>query len=178
MFYAVRRRPAALILDSEPNGIRRSLMLASLRQLFGELAVGEKQPDRFAENDYRLAATALLIHAARIDGKITDAERSKLHDILKERFGLDDAAANELIAEAAEVEREAIDLYQFTSLINRALDEEGRSRIVEMLWQIVYVDGRVGEFEDNLIWRTADLLHVPSRERIEIRRRVAAARSA
>jgi uncharacterized tellurite resistance protein B-like protein len=153
-------------------------MLASLRQLFGELSGGEKQREHFAEDDYRVAAAALLVHAARIDGKFSTAERDELHAILKARFELDDAATRELVAEAVAVEGEAVDLYRFTSLLNRRLDADGRRRVVEMMWQIAYSDGRVGEFEDNLIWRAADLLHVPSRERIEIRRRVAAAGSA
>jgi len=42
-----------------------------------------------------------------------------------------------------------------------------------MLWEIVYADGKVSEFEDNLIWRAADLLGISSRERIELRRQVA-----
>jgi uncharacterized tellurite resistance protein B-like protein len=41
------------------------------------------------------------------------------------------------------------------------------------MWQIVHADGRVTEFEDNLIWRAADLLHVPSQVRIALRQRVA-----
>ena len=45
-----------------------------------------------------------------------------------------------------------------------------------MMWQIVYADHQVTEFEDNLIWRAADLLGVSSRERIELRRRVAGGR--
>ena len=63
---------------------------------------------------------------------------------------------------ATQAEQEAIDLYRFTSLLNRCLDESGRLQIVEMMWQVAYADGRVTEFEDNLIWRAADLLHVPS----------------
>jgi uncharacterized tellurite resistance protein B-like protein len=42
-----------------------------------------------------------------------------------------------------------------------------------MLWEIVYADGKVSEFEDNLIWRAADLLGISSRERVELRRQVA-----
>ena len=148
-------------------------MLAPLKALFSELTGGEKQVDRFAENDYRLAAAALLVHAATIDGKVSDAENAKLHAVLKSRFDLDNVATDELIAEATAAEHEAVDLYQFTSLINRTLDEAGRSRLVEMLWQIIYADGKVSEFEDNLMWRTADVLGVSSRDRIDLRRRVA-----
>ena len=38
--------------------------------------------------------------------------------------------------------------------------------------------GALNEFEDNLVWRAADLLGVASRDRIDIRRRVAAGRQA
>ena len=100
-------------------------------------------------------------------------ERDKLHAVIKRRFDLDDATTDELVAEATEAEHEAIDLYHFTSLINRSLDEDGRRRMVEMMWEMVYADGRVTEFEDNLIWRAADLLGISSRDRIELRRRVA-----
>jgi len=44
--------------------------------------------------------------------------------------------------------------------------------VIEMMWEIVYADGRRGELEDNLLWRAADLLGVSPRERIELRRRV------
>ena len=70
-------------------------------------------------------------------------------------------------------ENEAVDLYRFTSLINRTLDEPGRLGIVEMMWEMIFADGRVNEFEDNLMWRVADLLGVSSRDRIALRRRVA-----
>jgi uncharacterized tellurite resistance protein B-like protein len=43
-----------------------------------------------------------------------------------------------------------------------------------MMWEIIYVDGSVNEFENNIIWRAADLLGVSSRERIELRQQVAA----
>ena len=70
-------------------------------------------------------------------------------------------------------ENESVDLYHFTSLINRSLDEAGRIGVVEMMWEIVFADGQVNEFEDNLMWRAADLLGVSSRERIAARQRVA-----
>jgi uncharacterized tellurite resistance protein B-like protein len=44
--------------------------------------------------------------------------------------------------------------------------------VIEMMWEIVYADGRRDELEDNLLWRAADLLGVSPRERIELRRRV------
>ena len=81
--------------------------------------------------------------------------------------------ADRLIASAMLVEGEAVDLYHFTSVIMRSVNEEGRLRIVEMMWELVYADGQVTEFEDNVVWRAADLLGVSSRDRIELKHRVA-----
>jgi uncharacterized tellurite resistance protein B-like protein len=149
-------------------------MFAAFRKFIADFADGEIHPSRFAENDYRLAAAALLVHAAAIDGGISDIERDKLHAIVKRRFDLDEAETEELMRAATEAEQEAIDLYHFTSQLGRSLDEEGRLRMVEMMWEIAYADGHVTEFEDNLIWRAADLLGVSTRERVELRQRVAA----
>ena len=146
-------------------------MFATLRNLVADL-MDEGSAHAFENTDYRLAAAALLVRAATIDGHFDDGERAKLHERLKSRFALDDAGAAALIEEAAVAEQQAVDLYGFTSLLDRALDEEGRRHLVEMMWEIVYADNRVSEFEDNLLWRVADLLHVPSRDRIELRRRV------
>lgn len=150
-------------------------MLQALRNLIAEVTDGNNHPDRFADDDYRLAAAALLVHTANIDGNFGERERSRLRSILQQNFNLDDASTDELIAEAIEAERRSIDLYQFTSLLNRMLDDKGRARMVEMMWQIVFADGVVTEFEDNLIWRAADLLSVSREERIALRERVAGA---
>ena len=45
-------------------------------------------------------------------------------------------------------------------------------RIVEMMWELVFADGKVSEFEDNVVWRAADLLGVSSRDRIDLKHRV------
>src|SRR5262245_24865401 len=148
-------------------------MFDSFRKFLSEVSDDGAHPIHFEHNDYRLAAAALLVHAAAIDGDISDAERDQLHVVIKRQFGLDEATTDELVDEATEAEHEAIDLYHFTSLINRSLDEDGRRRVVEMMWEIAYADGRVDNFESNLIWRVADLLGISSRERIELGQRVA-----
>jgi uncharacterized tellurite resistance protein B-like protein len=147
-------------------------MFKAFKSFISDFVDGEKHPSQFAEDDYRLAAAALLVHAAAIDGEMSESERDKLHAVIKLRFALDDAATDELVEKATAAEHEAVDLYHFTHLLNRVLDEQGRARIIEMMWQIVYADGRRDELEDNLLWRAADLLGVSPQERIELRRRI------
>jgi len=148
-------------------------MFESFRNFVAEFVEGEKHPSEFADNDYRLAAVALLVHAAGIDGDVSARERDKLHAVVKRRFGLADKLADELIDKATAAEHEAVDLYHFTKLLSRVLDEEGRAKIIEMMWEIVYADGERDELEDNLLWRAADLLGVSPRERIALRQRIA-----
>jgi uncharacterized tellurite resistance protein B-like protein len=147
-------------------------MFETFKSFISDFVAGEKHPSQFADNDYRLAAAALLVHAAAIDGEMSQQERDKLQAVIKQRFALTDQAADELIAKATAAEHESVDLYHFTSLLNRSLDEPGRARVIEMMWEIVFADGQRDELEDNLLWRAADLLGVSPRERIELRRRI------
>ncbi len=154
-------------------------MLDGLRQFIADVVSPAAQQNRaFDDTGYCLAATALLIHVISLDGEPSDAEKRKLHTLLESRFGLDPGAADQLIAAATLVEGEAVDLYRFTSVIMRSVNEEGRLRIVEMMWELAYADGQVSEFEDNVVWRAADLLGVSSRDRIDLKHRVAGRRPA
>jgi uncharacterized tellurite resistance protein B-like protein len=153
-------------------------MLDGLRQFIADvISPTGQQHHAFDDTGYRLAATSLLVHVISIDGEPNEAEKRKLHSLIESRFGLDPGTADQLIASATLVEGEAVDLYHFTSVIMRSVDEAGRLRIVEMMWELVYADGEVSEFEDNVVWRAADLLGVSSRDRIDLKRRVAGAQS-
>lgn len=148
-------------------------MLDGLRQFITDIVAPHDQNRTFGDSDYRLAATALLIHVISLDGQPTAAERRKLHSLIESHFGLDHGTADRLIADATQVEGEAVDLYHFTSVIMRSLDEEGRKRIVRMMWELVYADGQVSEFEDNVVWRASDLLGIAQRDRIELKHAIA-----
>jgi uncharacterized tellurite resistance protein B-like protein len=148
-------------------------MLDGLRQFIADIVSPDAQDRAFDETDYRLAATALLVHVVSLDGEPSAIEKRKLHSLIESRFKLDPGTADRLIASAMRVEGEAVDLYHFTSVIMRSVDEEGRLKIVEMMWELVYADGQVSEFEENVVWRAADLLGVSSRDRIDLKHRVA-----
>jgi uncharacterized tellurite resistance protein B-like protein len=148
-------------------------MLDGLRQFIADVVSPQAEGRAFDDSDYRLAATALLIHVISLDGEPTQAERRKLHSLIESHFKLDRGTADRLIASAIQVEGEAVDLYRFTSVIMRSLDEDGRKRIVEMMWELVYADDQVTEFEDNVVWRASDLLGVSQRDRIDLKHLVA-----
>ena len=149
-------------------------MFEALKTLIADLTSGEESPRVFDETDQRLAAVALLVHVADINGVTSPAEATRLRELVAERYGLDSTATARLIAAAERSDREAVDLYHFTSVLKRALDAPGRMGVIEMMWRIAYADGHVDELEDNVVWRVAELLGVGSNERIALRQRIAA----
>jgi len=153
-------------------------MLEDIKRFVADLIDGGKAQAHFDDNDYRVAAAALLVHVATLDGEMQPSQRERLRAILQAGFALDRGRTDELIAAAEAAERDAVDFFHFTRLIMRTLDETGRARVVAMMWQMVLADGRVSEFEDNVMWRVSDLLGISNRERIELRHRVAESRAA
>ncbi|HVV94811.1 MAG TPA: TerB family tellurite resistance protein [Hyphomicrobiales bacterium] len=148
-------------------------MLDRIRQFVADLAVADERP-AFAEDDHRVAAAALLVHLMEADGVVAPEEKIALHRLLRERFGLSDADADELAAEGRERDEEAIDLYGFTSILKDHLDRTERLRLIEMMWKMVFADGRVTELEDNIVWRVSELLGISTTDRIALKQRVAA----
>lgn len=145
-------------------------MLSKLTKFFDEVRGGPPKRE-FANDDYRVAAAALLVHMAAADGQVDPQEQRRLRKIVEERFELDPPAARRLIRRAEESEREAVDLYQFTSVLKRALDEQGKLAVVELLWDMAFADGAADELEENIIWRIAELLGVSTRDRIVLKRK-------
>jgi uncharacterized tellurite resistance protein B-like protein len=145
-------------------------MLESLKTFISSLVEDARLQNKSENKDCWLATAALLIRVATVDSEMSETRREKLHAVLKSSFGLDDRTAAQLIDDAAAADRSAIDLYHFTRQLNHVLDDEGRRRIVKMMWEVVYVDESVNEFESNIIWRAADLLGVSSRQSCSPRR--------
>ena len=145
-------------------------MLDLIKSFIADLTGEAERP--YESADYQLAAAALLVHIASIDGDFDDDEKARIQHLVEDRFGLPTEEARTLIQNAWESEREAVDLYRFTSVLKRRLDDDGRRQVVAMMWDMAHADGAVHEFEENVVWRVAELLGVSTRERVELRREV------
>jgi len=147
------------------------MMFRSLKTFFSTLVEHERLSP--AVSKLQLATAALLTRVATVHIEMSQARRAKLHAVLRSHFDLDDPATAMLLEESAAVDRTAVDLYRFTRQLNQFLNDESRRRLVRMMWEVVYADGRVNELEDNIIWRVADLLGVTTRQRVELRQQIA-----
>ena len=147
-------------------------MFDRLKQLFD--AEDDAAPARGgrAVNDLQLAAAAVLVEAARRDADYDLSERRVIEGLLRERFSLSAEEAERLIEAADAVTDHGVELYTYTRRIKDAFDEDERIRMIEMLWEVVYADGKVDHLEANLLRRVAGLLYVTDRESGEARKRV------
>jgi len=148
-------------------------MLKRLKQFIEEVALGESDQLTFAEDDQRLAAAALLFHVTEVDGESDDVEKQKVRELVQQHYQLTDEDTQLLLDLAKARDEEAVDLFGFTSVIKRKADLSERLKIIEMMWEVVFADGHIHEFEDNTIWRVAELLGISSRDRIALRQKVA-----
>ncbi len=128
----------------------------------------------YQDDDPRLAVAVLMVHVVAADGAVTPPERKRLEEELTRRYGLDAAQALELEEAARRAERETATLQSFTAGLQRRLPPQERREIVSSLWRMVFADGQLHEFEDNVVWRIADMLGVPAHERVALRKEIEA----
>ncbi|MBA8906255.1 MULTISPECIES: TerB family tellurite resistance protein [Aminobacter] len=125
------------------------------------------------EDDPRVAAAALMYHVMDADGDRQDVEWERVKQLLSQSYGISGAELDRLVKAGEQADNEAIDLYAFTSVLKRNLDDQARKDFIGMMWEIVYADGELHEMEDNTIWRIAELIGVESRDRVEAKRKAA-----
>ena len=133
---------------------------------------GSKPTVQKTDQDIRVATCALLVELARIDEKFTQAEMETILSILKEKYGLSQEHANALIAEAEKELEESVDLWQFARLINANYTHTEKIKIIETLWRIVYVDGKMDRYEHYLMNKLKNLLRLSHEQLIEAKLKV------
>ena len=136
-------------------------MLDGLREFFQSKRTPEAAPSREARGKaLRLAAGALLFEIVRADHKVEDAERTVMRTALQSTFNLDEEESADIMRRSEEQSREAISVYEFTSLVDGAFSPEEKKRIVELLWLVAFADGKKDPSEEHMVRKIAGLLHV------------------
>jgi uncharacterized tellurite resistance protein B-like protein len=148
-------------------------MIDLVRKFFGKRTEGtptDAETDR--PHDIRVATCALFLEMASIDGEFSDSERENIVRALKENHQLSDECAADLIEASQEELKGSIDLWRFTTLVNQNYSMPEKIRIVEMLWEIVYADGKLDKHEDYLVRKLAGLLRLNHKQLIDAKLKV------
>jgi uncharacterized tellurite resistance protein B-like protein len=130
-------------------------LLAYAAEMFG---APPPKPAAIADEGGPLAAVALLVHVARVDGTLAAVERERLARLLVGRFAATAEEAEALIARATDVDDATRDVADLVAMVGRDVSETERRSLLGMAWAVAAADGRVHEFEDDLVWRLGQLL--------------------
>jgi len=145
-------------------------MLKHIRKLFEP---SNKQGSTLKVDDpLQTAVSALLIEAALFDGHFDAREQTQILKLLRSRFSLTEEEATALFERAREWVDNPNNLHRFTKTAKDTLPHEERIELIEMLWEVVYADGKLDDFEANLLRRIGGLLYVSDQERGAARKRV------
>jgi len=136
-------------------------MLDIVKRFFSKTATEPpKNADPPTEHDVRIAACALFVEMARIDEKFTEEEMDTILSIVQERYGLSREHADALVAEANKELDKSVDLWQFARLINENYSTDEKIEIIETLWRMVFVDGKMDRYEHYLMNKLKNLLRL------------------
>ena len=139
-------------------------MIRKFRRLFeSTVATAARAEEAEArEHGYHVATAALLVEVMRADYEVRREERDAVLRALEAAFDdLTPEEVRDLLARAEERADDATSLYEFTQHVNRQLDHDQKAHVVELLWQVAYADGSLDKYEEHLVRRIADLIHVP-----------------
>ncbi len=146
-------------------------MLDRIKSLFVDREGAPESGSRHSHSDLMVAAACLLVEAATTDAEFDDDERRTIGRLLARRFDLEDADAVSLVETAEARVSETHELYSFARTVKDAFDHEERVELMEMLWEVVYADGELHDYEANLMRRIAGLIYVSDRESGAARKR-------
>jgi uncharacterized tellurite resistance protein B-like protein len=146
-------------------------MIARIKALFDGRRDGAIGTDTGVD-DLHLAAAALLVEAAVMDGTFDDDERRTIDALLQGSFDLDGEAAAGLIELAESAVAKSSQHYGFARVVKDNFSHDERVRMIEMLWEVAYADGHLHDFEASYMRRIAGLIYVPDRESGAARKRV------
>ena len=110
---------------------------------------------------WSLAASALMIEVATADQDFDNDELETLLKILSREFNLTPDQLDTLVLNAKSQSKEATSLYQFTHQVNVDCTHEEKYRLMLGLWQVAYADGSIDKYEEHIIRRISDLIHLP-----------------
>ena len=149
-------------------------MRGVMKKFFQQDAVPDKTAIKEEDRAERIqvATCALLLEVANSDDEFSDIERDNIVQILERDFELSDEYAKELMELSDKEREESIDLWQFTNLVNEHYSIEEKIKIIEMVWKVIYADGKLDKYEDHLAHKLSNLLKLTHKQLIDAKLKV------
>ena len=137
--------------------------------LINKLRGAKNRPEAVVapETDAHIALCVLMIEAAHVDGKCSDEEMTHVIDTLTTACSVPRSEIDELIEQAYQKRNDSIDLFTFTRYLNQSYSTEQKLEVMESVWRIIHIDGRLEGHEDHFAHKLANLLRLTHKELID-----------
>jgi len=136
--------------------------------IIGRISAEDIAADR-RDAAIRLATAVLMVDVAVIDATFDETEFDRMVNLIRDHFGLSTEDAAELINLANEKSEDLVSVRQLTAFLHERLSDDEKARVVELLWSIAYADGQLDRYENSLVLKISDLLHVGRDEVINLK---------
>ena len=145
-------------------------MLKKIKEYISDLGNESSEIPNKEQKDKEIinnACAALLIETALADKVFNDEELASMKQTLKIVYKVEEKDIEELIDESKKKVSESTSLYEYTRLINDLCDYEDKLRLTNNLWSIAFADQQLDKYEEYLIRKISDLLHVSHKDFIQ-----------
>ncbi|NLI16485.1 MAG: TerB family tellurite resistance protein [candidate division Zixibacteria bacterium] len=147
-------------------------MLNSIKGYFEKyMAVDNKKSSDDNRRRLQIATCALLIEMANCDDNFGDNEKTRIIDIIKKRFEINDKQIDELFEITRQEIKNSLDLYGFARIINKNHDESQKVAVIELVWEVIYADGILSAYEDYLVHKYQKMLNLTHQQLIDAKMR-------
>ena len=115
------------------------------------------------------ACAALLVEIAFADKDFDETEKTSLKQTLIETYAIDESDIEEIIKDAEETVSKSTSLYGYTRVVNDEFEYEDKLSLLKNLWKVAYADGNLDKYEEHLIRKISDLIHISHTDYINIK---------
>ena len=144
-------------------------MIKRIKDLLSNFSNQEEVIENDKISSLDKACSALLIEVAYADKIFDESEINSLKESLKETYNIDEEIINELISDAKKTVDESTSLYEYTRVVNDEFDYSDKLELLSRIWKLAFADGNLDKYEDHLIRKISDLIHISHSDFIKIK---------
>ena len=144
-------------------------MIDKIKDLISNLSKKEEQNQELDSSLLDNACAALLVEIAFADKDFDDTEKDSLRETLVKTYGLKEEEIEEIIQDADRSVEESTSLYGYTRIVNDEFSYEDKLDLIRNLWKVAYADGNLDKYEEHLLRKISDLIHVSHSDYINIK---------
>ena len=144
-------------------------MINKIKELITKFGNKEEIEEESDFSQLNNACAALLVEIAFADKEFDETEKNSLKLTLMETYAIEEVDIDEIIKDAENTVAESTSLYGYTRIVNDEFEYDDKLSLLKNLWKVAYADGNLDKYEEHLIRKISDLIHISHSDYINIK---------